>query len=183
MVGATQRVAAPVPVSARERAVWQALARVPDPEIPILSVVDLGIVRFVRWVGEALQVGITPTYSGCPATAVIRDSIRAALQEAGYEGAVLEEVLAPAWSSDWLTAEGRAKLLEFGIAPPAAPVTNPRRLLGAGGIPAPTKRAAVACPRCGSHSTTQISEFGSTPCKTHYRCEACLEPFDYFKCI
>jgi ring-1,2-phenylacetyl-CoA epoxidase subunit PaaD len=185
MVGAAQRVDAPVPGSARERAVWQTLARVPDPEIPILSVVDLGIVRFVRWAGEVLQVGITPTYSGCPATEAIRDSIRAALQEAGYGNAVLEEVLAPAWSSDWLTAEGRAKLLEFGIAPPAAPVTNPRRLLRAGGIPAHAtdERADVACPRCGSHCTTRISEFGSTPCKAHYRCEACLEPFDYFKCI
>jgi ring-1,2-phenylacetyl-CoA epoxidase subunit PaaD len=104
---------------------------------------------------------------------VIRGSIRAALQEAGYGSAVLEEVLSPAWSSDWLTAEGRARLLEFGIAPPVAPVTSPRRLLG----------AAVACPRCGGRRTTQISEFGSTPCKAHYRCDSCLEPFDYFKCI
>jgi ring-1,2-phenylacetyl-CoA epoxidase subunit PaaD len=173
MVSAAQRVGAPPLVSANERAVWQTLARVPDPEIPILSVVDLGIVRFVRWVGEALHVGITPTYSGCPATEVIRDAIRTTLEESGYADPVLEEVLAPPWSSDWLTAEGRAKLLEFGIAPPAAAVANPRRLLG----------AAVACPRCGSHSTTQISEFGSTPCKAHHRCDACLEPFDYFKCI
>jgi ring-1,2-phenylacetyl-CoA epoxidase subunit PaaD len=175
MVSAAQSVGARSPVSARERAVWQTLARVPDPEIPILNVVDLGIVRFVRWRGEALHVGITPTYSGCPATEVIRGSIRAALQAAGYAGAVLEEVLAPPWSSDWLTAQGRLKLLEFGIAPPAAPVTNPRHLLGTG--------TAVACPRCGSYATTQISEFGSTPCKAHYRCDSCLEPFDYFKCI
>lgn len=162
------------PVSAREQAVWQTLARVPDPEIPILSIVDLGIVRFVRWMGGVLHVGITPTYSGCPATEVIRSSVGAALEKAGYRNAVVEEVLAPPWSSDWLTAEGRARLLEFGIAPPAAPVRNPRRLLGG---------SAIACPRCGSHSTAQISEFGSTPCKAHYRCDSCLEPFDYFKCI
>jgi ring-1,2-phenylacetyl-CoA epoxidase subunit PaaD len=173
MVSMAQTVGAPAPVSAREQGVWQALARVPDPESPILSVVDLGIVRCVRWVGESLHVGITPTYSGCPATEVIRGSIRAALDEAGYGGAVLQEILAPAWSSDWLTAQGRARLLEFGIAPPAAAVTNPRRLLG----------TAIACPRCGSRSTTQVSEFGSTPCKAHYRCDSCLEPFDYFKCI
>lgn len=173
MVSAAQRAGAPPPANAHERTVWQTLERVPDPEIPILSVVDLGIVRFVRWVGETLHVGITPTYSGCPATEVIRSEIQAALEEAGFAGAVLEEVLAPAWSSDWLTARGRAKLLEFGIAPPAAAVDHPRRLLG----------ATVACPRCGSHVTTQISEFGSTPCKAHYRCDACLEPFDCFKCI
>ena len=173
MVSAARAADAPPPVSAREQAVWQTLASVPDPEIPILSVVDLGIVRFLRWVGEVLHVGITPTYSGCPATEVIRSAIRAALEEAGYADTVLEEVLAPPWSSDWLTAQGRARLLEFGIAPPVAAVSHPRRLLG----------AAVACPRCGSRCTTQISEFGSTPCKAHYRCDSCLEPFDYFKCI
>ena len=156
-----------------EQAVWRTLAGVPDPEIPILSVVDLGIVRFVRCRPQGLHVGITPTYSGCPATEVIEQCIRKALDEAGYPGAMLEQVLAPPWTSDWLTAAGRAKLLQFGIAPPADPVGNPRRLLG----------ALVACPRCGSSSTRQVSEFGSTPCKAHYQCEACLEPFDSFKCI
>lgn len=178
MAEAHQRLsAAPAVMAASEgtaeRAVWDTLSRVPDPEIPILSIVDLGIVRFVRWRQGALHVGITPTYSGCPATEVIRRSIVAALEAVGHSGVVLEEVLAPAWTSDWLTAEGRAKLLEFGIAPPAAALTNPRRLL----------RATIACPRCGSLATTQISEFGSTPCKAHYRCEECREPFDYFKCI
>ena len=161
------------PAERAEHAIWESLSRVPDPEIPILSVLDLGIVRFVRWREGALHVGITPTYSGCPATEVIRRSIREALEAVGYSGVVLEEVLAPAWTSDWLTDEGRAKLLEFGIAPPATAVTNPRRLIG----------AAIACPRCGSLATTRISEFGSTPCKAHYRCEECREPFDYFKCI
>lgn len=171
MVEAAQRAASSA--GPAEHAVWETLSRVPDPEIPILSVVDLGIVRFVRWRQGTLHVGMTPTYSGCPATEVIRRSIREALESAGYAGAVLEEVLAPAWTSDWLTAEGRAKLLEFGIAPPATAVMSPRRLL----------RAAIACPRCGSLATTQISEFGSTPCKAHYRCDECREPFDYFKCI
>jgi ring-1,2-phenylacetyl-CoA epoxidase subunit PaaD len=173
MVGSGQTVATSARAREREQAVWQTLARVCDPEIPILSVVDLGLIRFVRWETDALRVGITPTYSGCPATEVIRHSIGEALERAGYRGAVLEEVLSPPWSSDWLTEEARLKLLEFGIAPPEAPVASPRHLLG----------AEVACPRCGSRSTTRVSEFGSTPCKAHYRCEACLEPFDHFKCI
>ena len=172
MVEAAQRLSA-TSVQAAECAAWDTLARVPDPEIPILSLVDLGIVRFVHWDQDTLRVGVTPTYSGCPATEVIRHSIREALRTAGYSSVVLEEILAPAWTSDWLTAEARAKLLRFGIAPPATPVMNPRRLLG----------PAIACPRCGCVATTQISEFGSTPCKAHYRCDECREPFDYFKCI
>jgi ring-1,2-phenylacetyl-CoA epoxidase subunit PaaD len=166
-------VAAPQASKGYEQSVWDVLGSVPDPEIPILSVVDLGVVSYVRLEQGELHVGITPTYSGCPATEVIRQSVREALNAAGYRGAVLDEVLAPPWTSDWLTPEGRRKLRDFGIAPPAQSVTNPRRLLA----------PVVACPRCGSHTTSQVSEFGSTPCKAHYRCEACLEPFDYFKCI
>ncbi len=159
----------------RERDVWRTLAAVPDPEIPVLSVVDLGIVRFVRWTdGDDLHIGITPTYSGCPATEVIRQTVREALDQAGYSGAILEEVIAPAWTSDWVTAEGREKLKAFGIAPPAHAVAVPRHLFAA---------PVVACPRCGSVTTEKVSEFGSTPCKAHYRCTECLEPFDYFKCI
>ncbi len=174
--GAGAMVAA---IGDRERRVWDVLESVPDPEIPVLSVVDLGIVRHVRWVtgsdGQSkLHVGITPTYSGCPATEVIRDSIATALDQEGYMDATLEEVLAPAWSSDWLTEAGRRKLESFGIAPPERSVANPRHLFG---VP------AVACPRCGSRVTERVSEFGSTPCKAHYRCTSCLEPFDYFKCI
>ncbi len=147
----------------------------PDPEIPILTVVELGIVRFVRWRGEdELHVGITPTYSGCPATEVIRGSVREALDSAGFDRAVIEEVLAPAWTSEWITEEGCRKLKQFGIAPPVNAVNAPRQLFGA---------PVVACPRCGSGSTEKISEFGSTPCKAHFRCSACLEPFDSFKCI
>lgn len=150
-------------VGEQERRVWQVLATVPDPEIPILSVVDLGIVRFVRWEEGALHVGLTPTYSGCPATEAIRRSVREALDEAGYREAALEETLTPPWTSEWLSPEAHRKLREYGIAPPA--------------------RRAISCPRCGSHSTSRLSEFGSTPCKAHYRCEECLEPFDHFKCI
>jgi len=163
----------------RERRVWEVLEGVPDPEIPVLTVVDLGIVRHVRWLDghdgrPQLHVGITPTYSGCPATEVIRGMIAAALERKGYAGAVIEEVLSPAWTSDWLTEAGRSKLEVFGIAPPQQSVSNPRHLFRA---------PAVACPRCRSQATEKVSEFGSTPCKAHYRCTSCLEPFDYFKCI
>ena len=157
--------------SLAEREVWRLLAHVPDPEIPVLSIVDLGIVRYVRRAADGrLHVGITPTYTGCPATVAIRSATRAALDEAGHRDALLEEVLSPPWTSDWVTPEGRAKLEAFGIAPPAAP--------------APGRASApVCCPRCGSFSTERISEFGSTPCKAHYVCSACREPFDHFKCI
>jgi ring-1,2-phenylacetyl-CoA epoxidase subunit PaaD len=166
-------------VSDRERRVWTLLSSVPDPEIPVLSVVDLGIVRHVRWSGgedrpSVLHVGITPTYSGCPATEVIRHSIETALDQEGYIDAIVEDVLSPPWSSDWLTEEGRRKLQSFGIAPPEKAVSSPRHLFCA---------PAVTCPRCASRATERVSEFGSTPCKAHYRCTSCLEPFDYFKCL
>jgi ring-1,2-phenylacetyl-CoA epoxidase subunit PaaD len=155
--------------------VWRALEGVQDPEIPVLGIVDLGIVRYVRWdTDDRLHVGLSPTYSGCPATEVIRGFVARALARAGFADAVLDNVLSPAWTSDWLTDQGRQKLRAFGIAPPAESVSNPRRLLGA---------PPVCCPRCGSMTTEQVSEFGSTPCKAHYRCIACLEPFDYFKCL
>jgi ring-1,2-phenylacetyl-CoA epoxidase subunit PaaD len=158
-----------------EREVWELLANVLDPEIPVLSIVDLGIVRRVRQESDGrLHVALTPTYSGCPATEVIRGLVRAALDSGGYEDAVLEEVLSPPWTSDWLTAAGRDKLRSFGIAPPEQSVTHPRQLLRA---------PAVSCPRCASRDTQRLSEFGSTPCKAHYRCSACGEPFDYFKCL
>ena len=159
----------------REAEVWRLLEGVQDPEIPILSIVDLGIVRYARWnADDELHVGLTPTYSGCPATEVIRGSVERALNRAGFEHAVVDTVLSPAWSSDWLSAEGKRKLVSFGIAPPAETVSSPRRLF---------RDPKVACPKCGSVSTERVSEFGSTPCKAHYKCTACLEPFDYFKCI
>jgi ring-1,2-phenylacetyl-CoA epoxidase subunit PaaD len=163
------------PRQGRELAVWRVLEGVMDPEIPVLSIVELGIVRHAHWSpDEQLHVGLTPTYSGCPATEVIKRAVRDALDEAGYEGAVIEEVLSPPWTSDWLSASGRRKLESFGIAPPAHAVSSPRHLFGA---------PVIRCPRCGSASTERVSEFGSTPCKAHYRCVSCLEPFDYFKCI
>jgi len=158
-----------------EQRIWALLAAVPDPEIPVLSIVDLGIVRHVRRSANGrLQVGLTPTYSGCPATEAIRSSVRAALDAGGFSDALLEEVLSPPWSSDWLSAQGRRKLTAFGIAPPQEPVAQVKRLWQA---------PSVACPRCASRSTERISEFGSTPCKAHYCCRQCGEPFDYFKCL
>ena len=161
--------------AAREQAVWALLAEVADPEIPVLSIVDLGIVRHVRFEADGrLHLGITPTYSGCPATEVIRTAVRTALDAAGYADAALEEVLSPPWTSEWLTSAAHAKLKAFGIAPPQEPVASPSHLWHAPLVP---------CPRCGSRTTERLSEFGSTPCKAHYRCGACREPFDYFKCL
>ena len=150
--------------------IWRVLSQVRDPELPVLSIVELGIVRYVQCAeGSAPRIGITPTYSGCPATEMIRSAVQRALGAAGYSDAVVEEVLSPPWTSEWLTEEGRQKLAAFGIAPPVRsvhPASEP-----------------IACPRCGSRSTRLVSAFGSTPCKAHYRCESCREPFDYFKCL
>jgi ring-1,2-phenylacetyl-CoA epoxidase subunit PaaD len=167
--------AIPNEAGTHETRVWQLLRAVPDPEIPVLSIVDLGIVRHVRHEADGrLHVGITPTYSGCPATDAIRSAVRAVLDAHGYPQAALDEVLAPPWSSDWLTPEAHRKLAAFGIAPPEEALSSPRHLWQA---------PQVRCPRCGSRDSQRLSEFGSTPCKAHYRCRACAEPFDYFKCI
>ena len=164
----------PDPASA-ERRIWSVLRAVPDPEIPVLSVVDLGIVRQVRVDADNVaRIDLSPTYSGCPATEVIRASVVDALRDAGFERVEVRDVLSPPWSSDWITEAGRERLREYGIAPPADSVASPRLI----GRPAPR----IACPRCNSERTSRISEFGSTPCKALYRCEDCLEPFDYFKC-
>jgi ring-1,2-phenylacetyl-CoA epoxidase subunit PaaD len=160
--------------AAREAQAWAILGELPDPEIPVLSLVDLGIVRYVRAAGEGLYVGLTPTYSGCPATEIIRAQVQAALAADGFAAVHLEEVLSPPWSSAWLSEGGRAKLRAFGIAPPEEPVASVRALW---------QSPQVRCPRCASASTERVSEFGSTPCKAHYRCLACGEPFDYFKCL
>jgi ring-1,2-phenylacetyl-CoA epoxidase subunit PaaD len=161
--------------SALEQRIWTVLRNVPDPEIPVVSVVDLGIVRHARIDADGVvHVGLSPTYSGCPATDVIKSNVTQALHDAGFERVAILDVLAPAWTSDWITREGREKLREYGIAPPAEPVAAPRQIARG--------RPAIACPHCGSQSTTRVSEFGSTPCKALYRCTSCLEPFDYFKC-
>jgi ring-1,2-phenylacetyl-CoA epoxidase subunit PaaD len=158
---------------ARARAV---LAGVPDPEIPVISVLDLGIVRDVAADQDGtVRVDVSPTYSGCPATAVIRADIKAALEAAGFGKVLVRDVLSPPWTTDWISAEGRRKLAEYGIVPPPAPA--------GGGCARPGSETGVACPRCGSMDTEVLSEFGSTPCKALHRCRACREPFDRFKCI
>lgn len=144
------------------------LAQVPDPEIPAVSVLDLGIVREI----SPRRVAITPTYTGCPATLAIEQAVRRALDEGGFADVALETVISPAWSTDWISDEGREKLRAYGIAPPpkgaaAASLKN---------------QPAAECPRCGSSDTVEVSRFGSTPCKALWRCRACAEPFDRFKC-
>ncbi len=158
----------------RAEQIWTWLAEVPDPEIPVLSVLDLGIVRDVVISADGVEVSVAPTYSGCPATEVIEQSIVAELQKQGVENVTLKRVLSPPWTTDWITEAGRDKLREFGIAPPDGTLSK-RELLGG--------NRKVACPRCRSENTTLVSEFGSTPCKASYKCDECLEPFEYFKCI
>lgn len=147
-----------------------------DPEIPVLAIGDLGILRAVHWheAEETLEVVITPTYSGCPAMNAIEVNIRAALQEGGFERVKITTVLSPAWTTDWLSAAGRQKLQEFGIAPPVEAQLDKKALLG--------ESKVVVCPHCQSTNTRMISQFGSTACKALFRCTDCLEPFDYFKC-
>lgn len=164
--------------SALHATIWRALAQVVDPEIPIVSIVELGIVRDVARAGNDWIVTVTPTYSGCPATRIIESDIRAALAEIGVTVRIVT-VLAPAWTTDWIAPEGRQKLREAGIAPPhpttraPSPNAQPVRF----GQPRP----AVRCPNCGSLKTVELARFGSTACKAQYRCGDCLEPFDLFK--
>lgn len=162
--------------------VWRWLGEVPDPEIPVISLTDLGIIRDVAWDGDTLVVAVTPTYSGCPATTVINLDIESALKARGIDKLRLERRLSPAWTSDWISAEGRDKLRAYGIAPPIDGTAADGRLMARANRLAGSN-LAVACPRCGSTTTEKVSQFGSTPCKASYRCCDCLEPFDYFKCI
>ena len=153
--------------------VWDWLADVPDPEIPVVSVVDLGIVRNINIGDDTIEVEVAPTYSGCPATEVIESSILEKLVDEGLKDVSIKRVLSPPWTTDWITESGRDKLRDYGIAPPVGNASK-RELLGKG---------AVHCPRCGTSQTTVVSEFGSTACKASYKCDECLEPFEYFKCI
>lgn len=161
-----------------EARAWQVLEAVPDPEIPVISVTELGIVREIEACDGNLRVVVTPTYSGCPATEVIAQSIHDALVEAGAASVSVETRLAPAWTSDWIAAPAKEKLRAYGIAPPNCAAADagvrPLRFV------APPR---LACPRCGATDTVRLSEFGSTACKALYRCRACLEPFEYFKPI
>ena len=158
--------------SATTSRAWEVLAGVPDPEIPVLSVIDLGIVRAVEESadGRSITVTLTPTYSGCPATEVIMRDVRTAL-EASYDVVDVHTQLSPAWTTDWLTDEAREKLRGFGIAPPAGRTTLP--LLDVG--------RPTTCPLCGSTEVEELAGFGSTPCKALWRCTSCREPFDYMK--
>lgn len=163
--------------------VWHWLAEVPDPEIPVISLTDLGIIRNVAWRDDTLVVTVTPTYSGCPATTIINLDIETALAEKGLSKVKLERQLSPAWTTDWISAEGREKLRDYGIAPPIDGTAADGVLMKRVDRLSGRSNLTIACPRCGSTNTEKISQFGSTPCKASYRCTDCLEPFDYFKCI
>jgi ring-1,2-phenylacetyl-CoA epoxidase subunit PaaD len=159
--------------------VWKLLESVMDPEVPALSVVDLGVIRYITVIhpptGHTCIVTITPTYSGCPAMDVIRMNIRMLLSEVGFTSIVVKTILSPAWTTEWMSEKGKQKLKAYGIAPP-----NPKQV-----VCTPDtfqKEEAVQCPHCNSYHTRLISQFGSTPCKALYQCEDCKEPFDYFKC-
>ena len=151
---------------------WDAAASVVDPEIPVLTIADLGVLRHVAVAGDRVEVAITPTYSGCPAMNMIALEIELALAREGFPNAKVRIVLSPAWTTDWMSEEGRRKLKDYGIAPPLQAGSR-RALFGV---------QAIACPQCGSENTELLSEFGSTSCKALWRCKSCREPFDYFKC-
>jgi ring-1,2-phenylacetyl-CoA epoxidase subunit PaaD len=155
--------------------IWSLLEDVCDPEVPVLSILDLGIVRDVKVDEGKVEVVITPTYSGCPAMDVIRTQIKIVLQQQGYEAVNIRTVLSPAWTTDWMSEKGKDKLRAYGIAAP----TPVQQVCHPGLF---SREEAIPCPRCQSHHTSLISQFGSTACKALYRCEDCKEPFDYFKC-
>lgn len=151
------------------------LNEVPDPEIPVISIVELGIVRNVENTDAGLRITITPTYTGCPAMRVIEEDILSVLKTKGFEKVEIVTILSPAWTTDWITGEAKKKLLDYGIAPPEKASHDKNELLG--------KSKVVACPQCRSTNTEMKSQFGSTACKALYVCNDCKEPFDYFKCI
>lgn len=157
-----------------EKQIWNILEEVKDPEVPVLSVIDLGIVRSVKTADDKIEITITPTYSGCPAMDVINMDIRLKLIEKGYRNISIQQQLSPAWTTDWMSEEGKQKLKAFGIAPP-----NPKQQFCS---PEMFQQEAVQCPGCNSYHTELISQFGSTACKSIYRCLDCKETFDHFKC-
>jgi len=158
-----------------EQHLWKILDEVMDPEIPVLSLVDLGVIRKVELTNNVPKVTITPTYSGCPAMMVMEEDIISRLNILGFINVEIETVLSPAWTTDWITEKGKKNLREYGIAPPEQSTSDKSALLG--------HPKNVTCPQCQSTETKIMSQFGSTPCKALYKCENCLEPFDYFKCI
>ncbi|EHM42771.1 1,2-phenylacetyl-CoA epoxidase subunit PaaD [Hafnia alvei] len=152
--------------------IWQCLHAISDPELPVLSITDLGMVRGVTPLKKGWLVTFTPTYSGCPATEFLISAIQETLTEAGFSPVQVEICLTPAWTTDWMNVEAKNRLREYGVAPPQGLICEK-----------PLSTETVQCPRCGSHDSQKVSEFGSTACKALYRCKQCLEPFDYFKCI
>lgn len=157
-----------------DQKLFEILKTVSDPEIPVLSIIDMGVVRSAKIVNEIVEVQITPTYSGCPAMDEIADDIKLAFKQNGYNAKV-ELILSPAWTTDWITAEGRLALEKYGIASPLSADADKEALLG--------NKKIVKCPQCGSFNTKLVSQFGSTACKALFQCDDCLEPFDYFKCL
>lgn len=159
----------------QSEAIWSALANVTDPEVPVLTILDLGIVRDVKINAGAIEIIITPTYTGCPAMDMIAANIRMELAAQGWQNVKITSVLSPAWTTDWMTESGKEKLKQYGIAPP-----NPRQQFCKEELFMHDE--AVQCPHCSSYHTHRVSEFGSTACKALYQCDDCKEPFDYFKC-
>lgn len=158
-----------------KESIFSLLSEIPDPEIPVISIVELGVIRDVIISGKDIEVIITPTYSGCPAMKQMEDDVRKKMQEQGFENIKITTVYNPAWTTDWLSEEAKLKLQKYGIAPPEETTTDKSFLTG--------KPKNVTCPRCKSKNTVMISQFGSTACKALYKCNECLEVFDYFKCI
>ena len=156
-----------------ENDIWQILKEVPDPEVPVLNLLDLGIIRDVKFNGDEIEVIVTPTYSGCPATSMINMSIKLKLIENGFKNIKITNQLSPAWTTDWMTVEGKQKLKAYGIAPPVYSKNSDELF---------SKTDEVECPLCSSTHTHLVSQFGSTACKALYQCDDCKEPFDYFKC-
>ena len=157
-----------------ENEIWDYMEEVYDPEVPVLTIVDLGIVRSITYQGECCKITITPTYSGCPAMKRIEEDVIQKLDEKGIGNVEVDLVLSPEWTTDWLSDSGRKKLKKYGIAPPENEVDKSVLF---------SEPTIVPCPKCDSKDTKLVSQFGSTACKAHYQCNHCLEPFDYFKCL
>jgi len=159
-----------------EEQVWKLLHQIPDPEIPVIDIVELGVIRAIKLLNAtSIEITITPTYSGCPAMKQMEDDIRSKLNEVGFLEIKINTIYNPPWTTDWITEDAKLKLNNYGIAPPVHSSLDKAVLLG--------KERKVKCPRCNSLTTQIISQFGSTACKALYKCNDCLEPFDYFKCI
>lgn len=158
------------------KAIWDLIKEIPDPEIPVLTITDLGVIRDVVLEGSKVIVTITPTYTGCPAMSQFEDDIKATLKHNGYPDVEIKITYDPPWTTDWLTDEAKLKLQKYGIAPPQEKTTDKKYLIG-------QSKENVICPQCKSTNTKMISQFGSTACKALYQCEECKEPFDYFKCL